>query len=258
MIDVTVRGHVLEITLNRTERMNALTPEMNRKLADTLMAFDTDDSLWVALITGAGDRAFCAGADLGRMQSNLESQQVEPVQSSGPRGSAFTALELRKPVIAAINGHCLAAGLGLALLCDVRIASENATFGTMGTARGIVPGAGQTQRLPRLVGMANAMWLLLSAQRIDAQEALRISLVNKVVPQADLMRTARDWADVLASCAPLAVQAAKQAAQRGLTMPLPEGLALEAELAEAPRRSQDAIEGVSAFNQKRTPTFRGV
>src|SRR5688500_11985680 len=203
--------------------MNALSAEMNRELAGALMAFDTNDNLWVALITGAGDRAFCAGADLGRIQSSLESQHAAPVQSSGPRGSAFTALELKKPVVAAINGHCLAAGLGLALLCDVRIASANATFGTMGTARGIVPGAGQTQRLPRLVGMANAMWLLLSSERIGAEEALRIGLVNKVVPQADLMQTARQWADVLASRAPLAVQAAKQAAQQGLTMPLQEG-----------------------------------
>jgi E-phenylitaconyl-CoA hydratase len=128
----------------------------------------------------------------------------------------------------------------------------------MGTVRGIVPGAGQTQRLPRLVGMANAMWLLLSAERIDAQEAFRIGLVNKVVPREEVLTTARQWADLLASRAPLAVQAAKQAALRGSVLPLKEGLALESELGGPPRRSQDALEGVRAFNEKRQPVFRGV
>jgi enoyl-CoA hydratase/carnithine racemase len=259
MIETTTRGHVLEITLNRPEAMNALSPEMTRDLTEALTAFDKDDSLRVALITGAGERAFCAGADLGRMQQSLESQPATTTpRAESPGGPSFVALELSKPVVGAINGHCLAAGLGLALLCDVRIAAENATFGCMGTVRGIVPGAGQTQRLPRLVGMANAMWLLLSAERIDAQEAFRIGLVNKVVPREDVLQTAREWADLLASRAPLAVQAAKQAALGGVELPLMDGLALESTLGAKPRASEDALEGVRAFNEKRTPIFRGV
>jgi E-phenylitaconyl-CoA hydratase len=259
MIETTTRGHVLEITLNRPEAMNALSPEMTRDLADKLVAFDKDPDLRVALITGAGERAFCAGADLGRMQQNLEGAPSTPApRAEGAGGPSFVPLELSKPVVAAINGHCLAAGLGLALLCDVRIAAENATFGCMGTVRGIVPGAGQTQRLPRLVGMANAMWLLLSAERIDAQEAYRIGLVNKVVPREDVLPTARQWVDLLASRAPLAVQAAKQAALRGIEVSLKEGFVLETELGGPARRSQDALEGVRAFNEKRTPIFKGV
>jgi enoyl-CoA hydratase/carnithine racemase len=258
MIETTTRGHVLEITLNRPEAMNALSPEMTRDLTDALVAFDKDEALRVALITGAGERAFCAGADLGRMQQNLESQPANDAPRESPGGPAFVALEPSKPIVAAINGHCLAAGLGLALLCDVRIAAENATFGCMGTVRGIVPGAGQTQRLPRLVGMANAMWLLLSAERIDAQEAYRIGLVNKVVPREQVLQTAREWADLLASRAPIAVRQAKQAALKGVALPLQDGLALESELAGPARRSQDAIEGVRAFNEKRQPVFRGI
>ena len=259
MIETTTRGQVLEITLNRPEAMNALSPEMTEGLTQTLKAFEQDDSLRVALITGAGERAFCAGADLGRMQQSLESQPAAAApRAEAPGGPSWVALQLSKPVVAAINGHALAAGLGLALLCDARIAAPNATFGCMGTVRGIVPGAGQTQRLPRLIGMANAMWLLLSAERIDAQEALRIGLVNKVVPREQVLQTAREWADLLAARAPLAVQAAKQAALGGIELPLMEGLALESKLGAKPRASEDALEGVRAFNEKRTPVFRGV
>jgi len=243
----------MEITLNRPEAMNAMSPEMTASLTEALQRFEADDELWVAMITGAGERAFCAGADLGRMQQSLEGQATAPATRTVPPWE----LELSKPVIAAVNGHCLAGGLGLALICDVRIASENATFGCMGTARGIVPGAGQTQRLPRLIGPANAMWLLLSAERIGAEEALRIGLVNKVVPLSDVVSETRRWADILAEKAPLAVRATKKAATEGLTMSLPDGLKFESEVAGPVRRSADAVEGVKAFNEKRAAVFTG-
>jgi E-phenylitaconyl-CoA hydratase len=255
MIRTQTRDHVLEITIDRPEAMNALSPEMSRQLSQALADYEADDSLRVALITGAGDRAFCAGADLGRMEQSLQGREIG--DGAARDLPPFWEMDLTKPLIAAVNGHCLAAGLGLALLCDVRVASDNATFGAMGTLRGIVPGAGQTQRLPRLVGLSNAMWLLLSADRIDAAEALRIGLVNKVTSPEQLLAIARRWTDMLAERAPLAVRAAKKAAIEGLELPLGEGLRLEAELSSPVRRSEDAAEGIRAFHERRAPRFRG-
>jgi len=251
---VTIRterdGQVLTITVDRPEAMNALAPEMMFQLEDAFTELRDDDELRAAIVTGAGDKAFCAGADLGRM--------ADPGTRANPRRlKLFSGLELMKPVVGAINGHCLAGGLGLALLCDVRVASENATFGCMGTARGILPGAGQTVRLPHVVGLGNALWLLLSAERIPADEALRIGLVNRVVPRGQALAAAREWATILASRAPLAVKATKESALRGQTLALAEALRLEGELAAPLMRSEDAQEGIRAFNEKRPPEWKG-
>jgi enoyl-CoA hydratase/carnithine racemase len=243
-------GHVLTITVDRPEAMNALAPEMMYQLEDAFTELRDDDDLRVAIVTGAGDRAFCAGADLGRMADPA-------VRGNARRLTLFSGLEVYKPIVGAINGHCLAGGLGLALLCDVRVASENATFGCMGTARGILPGAGQTVRLPRVVGQANAMWLLLSAERIDAAEAFRIGLVNRVVPAGKALEAAREWAAILASRAPLAVRATKESALRGLALPIDEALRLEGQIAAPVMQSEDAHEGIRAFNEKRTPEWKG-
>jgi enoyl-CoA hydratase/carnithine racemase len=256
MIRTETRGYVLEVTIDRPDAMNALSPEMSRDLSAVLSDFEENDDLRVLLVTGAGDRAFCAGADLGRMEQTLEGSHgdvAHPREESVP----FWEVNVTKPIVAAINGHCLAAGLGLALLTDVRIAAENATFGCMGTVRGIVPGAGQTQRLVRQIGHVNAMWLLLSGERIDANEALRMGLVHKVAPQASVISLAREAADFLASRAPLAVRAAKRAALRGAELPLVAGLRVEAELAAPVRQSEDAREGIRAFMERRPPEFRG-
>jgi enoyl-CoA hydratase/carnithine racemase len=242
-------GHLLTLTIDRPEAMNALTPEMLFQLEDELVAFRDDDSLRVAIITGAGERAFSAGADLARMAAR-DGRPPRTLQ-------LFGGLDLDKPVIAAINGHCLAGGLGVALLCDVRVCSQNATFGCMGTARGILPGACQTKRLPEVVGLGNALWLLLSAERISAQEALRIGLVNRVLPEGEALAAATEWAQVLASRGPLAVQATKRAALQGLHLSVAEALKLEAELARPLMASEDAAEGLRAFAEKRPPVFRG-
>jgi enoyl-CoA hydratase/carnithine racemase len=240
---------VLEITLARPEAMNALTPAMRLDLLKALEALESDSELRAGLITGSGS-AFCSGADLVELSKGSRSDISDQTRD-------FYNVEPSKPLVAAVNGHCLAAGLGLALLCDVRIAAENATFGTMGTARGVVPAAGQTQRLPRAIGLGQAMWLLLSAERIDAQEALRIGLVNKVVAPADLMPTARDWADRLAAMAPLAVVATKKLAIEGLALPLTEAMALETEVYQRVLASEDAAEGIRSFAERRPPEFRG-
>jgi enoyl-CoA hydratase/carnithine racemase len=256
MIRTETRGHVLEVTIDRPDAMNALSPEMSRDLSGILADFEDNDALRVLLITGAGERAFCAGADLGRMEQSLQGSHGavdHPREETVP----FWEVNVTKPIVAAINGHCLAAGLGLALLTDVRIAAENATFGCMGTVRGIVPGAGQTQRLVRQIGYVNAMWLLLSGERIDVDQALRIGLVNRVVPQDLVMSLARETADLLASRAPLAVRSAKRAAIEGMELPLVAGLRLEAELAGPVRQSEDAREGIRAFMERRPPEFRG-
>ncbi len=243
-------GYVLTITIDRPEAMNALAPEMMFQLEDAFTELRDDPALRVAIVTGAGERAFCAGADLGRMADR-------GTRADTRRLKLFSGLDVMKPVVGAINGHCLAGGLGLALLCDVRIASVNATFGCMGTARGILPGAGQTARLPQVVGLGNAMWLLLSAERIPAEEALRIGLVNRVVPRGEALVAAREWADILASRAPLAVQATKESALRGQALGTAEALRLEGELAAPLMGSDDAQEGIRAFNEKRAPEWKG-
>jgi enoyl-CoA hydratase/carnithine racemase len=251
---VTIRtardGHILTITIDRQEAMNALAPEMMFQLEDAFIELRDDDALRCAIVTGTGDRAFCSGADLGRMAD-------QGTRTNPRRLRLFSGLDVMKPVVGAINGHCLAGGLGLALLCDVRIASENATFGCMGTARGILPGAGQTVRLPQVVGLGNAMWLLLSAERIPAAEALRIGLVNRVVPPGQALAAAREWADILASRAPLAVKATKESALRGQALSTADGLRLEGELAAPTMISADVQEGIRAFKEKRAPEWQG-
>ncbi|MFN3286777.1 MAG: enoyl-CoA hydratase/isomerase family protein, partial [bacterium] len=165
-------------------------------------------------------------------------------------------LEIWKPMIAAVNGFCLAGGLELALACDIRLASPNATFGLTEVRWAIMPGAGGTQRLPRAVPLARAMEMILMAQTIDAEEAYRIGLVNKVVPLPELMPTAIQWAQTLCERGPLAVRAAKEAVIRGLSMPLADGLRLEAFLSAGLRQTEDAVEGPKAFAEKRKPEFK--
>jgi enoyl-CoA hydratase/carnithine racemase len=182
---------------------------------------------------------------------------------SSSRGEMAPAARLTpegiwKPVIAAVNGHCLAAGLALALGCDVRIASPNATFGTMAAKRGIVAGGGQTQRLARYIPFGKAMEMILFGERIDAEEAHRIALVNALVPQAQLLDTAMEWAERLCANGPLAIRAMKQAAyEGGFGMSFREGLRLEARLYRDIMRTEDAAEGQRAFAEKRPPQFKG-
>lgn len=249
-------GQIVTITLNRPEAMNAIDPETQQELIQAWTRFRDDDSAWVAILTGAGERAFSAGADLKKMIPRAVAAGHRRDRDPG-LGGITRSLEIWKPMIAAINGHCLAGGLELALACDLRLASRNAQFGLTEVRWAIMPGAGGTQRLPRAVPLAKALEMILMAQVIDAEEAYRIGLVNRVVPLPDLMPLATEWARTLCERGPLAVRAAKEAVIRGLTMPLADGLRLEAFLAGTLRGTEDALEGPRAFAEKRKPRFQG-
>ena len=250
------RDHLLYVTLNRPERRNAIDPQTSYELLQAFTAFKEDDSLWVAIVTGAGDQAFSAGADLVAMaEAFAGGTQTELMKT--PFAGITRGFECWKPIIAAINGYCLAGGLELALSCDIRIAAEHASFGLPEPKRAIIPGAGGTQRLPRAVPLAFAMELLLTGDRFDARTALRFGLVSRVVPADQLMATANEIAERILECGPLAVRAVKQAALQGLTMTLEEGLKLESQLVGAVFRSEDAREGPTAFAQKRKPQYKG-
>ena len=254
-------GAVALLTIDRPKVHNALDFETSDALVDAWLRFRDDDALRVAILTGAGERAFCAGADLrgvGDFYKTLTSaERLRRSEQLPGLGGITKNLAIDKPIIAAVNGYCLAGGLEIALACDLRIASENASFGLPEVTRGIIPGAGGTQRLPRLVGPERALDLILTGRRIDAAEAERIGLVTRVVPQGDLLQKARAMATTIAQNGPLAVRAAKAAVWRGLDVSLEEALRLEQLLAEPVRQSEDAQEGPRAFLEKRKPEFKG-
>ena len=254
-------GAVAIVTIDRPEVHNALDAETSDALVRAWLRLRDDDALRVAIVTGAGERAFCAGADLRGVgdfyRSMSSAQRLRRSEQTPGLGGITRNLAVDKPIVAAVNGYCLAGGLELALACDLRIASENATFGLPEVTRGIMPGAGGTQRLPRLVGPERALDLILTGRRIDAREAERIGLVSRVVPLESLRGEALAVAGAIAANAPLAVRAAKSAVWRGLDLPLEEGLRLEQLLAEPVRQSEDAQEGPRAFVEKRRPEFKG-
>lgn len=254
-----VKGNVLCITISRPEVMNALDLETAEQLKKALIAFRDDSELQVCILTGAGDRAFCTGADMLKTIGKAVIGGVTTDTKIDTTGLNFGyyGLNIWKPMIAAINGHCLAGGLGLALMCDIRICSENATFGTVGTSRGIMPGAGQTQRLPRVIPMSATLELFFTSKRIDAQEAYRIGLVSSVVPHIKLMKAAYEMAEAITANAPLAIQACKEACLKGMDLPLAEGIALEVKLGAKLYSTADALEGTTAFREKRRPRFTG-
>lgn len=259
-IEYRKKGKIAIITINRPEKMNALDPDSNRELIKAWIDFRDDEELLVAIITGAGTQAFCAGADLKRVEEfySLTPFQRREISEREPALGGITRnLTIWKPIIAAINGVCLAGGFELALACDIRIASENATFGLTEVRWGIMPGAGGTQRLPRLIPLAKAVEMILTAEKIDAHEAYQMGLLNHVVPLPELMSASLKIAEKICENGPLAVRAAKEAILRGIDLSLDEGLRLEQFLAEPLRQSEDAREGIRAFREKRKPVFKG-
>jgi enoyl-CoA hydratase/carnithine racemase len=246
------RDHILTITLNRPEVLNAMNPAAHFELDEVFDLYASDSEMRVAIITGAGDRAFCVGTDLKEL-SRTNDHRKPPGGFCG----ITTRFDLYKPVIAAVNGLCLGGGAEIVAACDLAIASDNAEFGLVEPRVGLAAlGGGALQRLAREMPMKDAMMMILTGKRISAQEALRTSLINQVVPQSDLMSSARELAMEILKCAPLAVQASKQVMLQSLATPdLKKAMEARYELAEVMLKSQDAIEGPRAFAQKRQPIW---
>jgi E-phenylitaconyl-CoA hydratase len=248
-------GHVATFTINRPEKMNALSPEALAEWTEALIDFRDTKELWVGIVTGAGEKAFCTGLDL--------SGSAPPGGGQGggrpamPTETLVRGLKIWKPLIAAINGYALGGGLEIAMACDIRVAADTAKMGLPEVTLGLMPGWGGTQRLPRLIPFSIAMEMALTGRRIDAQEALKIGLVHQVVPLAELMAAAKERALKICESAPLAVQGVKEAIIRGWDMPLDEGLKLEPELGRKVHSSRDFAEGRKAFQEKRKPIYTG-
>lgn len=254
LLDYTKEGKIATFTINRPDAMNALNLQVTRELHEALIDFRDDENLWVGIFTGAGDKAFCAGADIKELLPFLaeHGQEMWAFPATHNRG-----MDLWKPLIAAINGFCLGGGLEIALGCDIRIAGEKARLGVPEVTLGLIPGDGGTQRLPRAIPRCKAAEMLLMGKMIDAQEAYRIGLVNTVVPPEEVMSTAREWAESICKAGPLAVRAAKQAMLRGCEMPLNDGLRLEFMLNAYVTSTEDFTEGTTAFVEKRKPVYKG-
>jgi len=246
-------GRVLTVTLDRPELLNALHPPSHVELDGVWREFEADPELWVAIVTGAGDRAFCAGNDL---KYQAAGGRVE-IPASGFAG--LTArYDLVKPVIAAVNGVAMGGGFEIALACDLIVASERALFALPEPRVGLAALAGGVHRLPRQIGLKNAMGMILTGRRVGAEEGLRLGFVNEVVPHGEVLAAARRWAAMICECAPLSVRASKQAAMRGLDAPsLREAVDGRYEQMAAMIKSQDFIEGPRAFAQKRKPEWKG-
>jgi enoyl-CoA hydratase len=246
---------VATVTLNRPDVHNAMNEAMRRDLWRCFEGLVTSDDVRVIVVTGAGGRAFSAGADI----REFTVPQAPTVFREHRRRVEFRSLMERcpQPIIAAIGGHCFGGGLELALACDIRIAAADSRLGLTEVDLAIIPGGGGTQRLPRLVGRGKALELILTAARIDAAEALRLGLVERVVPAGQALTAARELAAALAAKAPLALRYAKEAVVKGLELPLADGLRLEGDLSTLLRTTEDRLEGARAFLEKRPPRWQG-
>jgi len=250
-----IKDGIAFVTINRPDKLNALNDQVMKELADAAERIATESDIKGAILTGSGPKSFVAGADIG----DLSKQGPFDGKARAQRGqSVLRRLETcGKPVIAAINGFALGGGCELAMACHIRIASDSAKFGQPEVKLGIAPGYGGTQRLPRLVGKGVALQLILTGEMIDAQEAYRIGLVNRVVPAADLLAESEKMMRGILAMGPLAVRLAMEAVDQGLEMTLDEGLLLEANHFGLLAATQDTKEGLTAFLEKRSAKFQG-
>ena len=250
-----VADHVATITLNRPEVRNAMNTALREAMLERFTALATDDDVRVIVVQGAGDKAFSAGADIREFVEPLVPTQFREQR----RRIDFRQVMDRcpQPIIAAIRGVALGGGLELALACDIRIAGDDAQLGLTEVNLAIIPGGGGTQRLPRLIGRGKALEMILTGARIGAAEALRLGLVERVVPAAEVLTAAQDLARELAGRAPVALRYAKEAVVKGLGMSLDDGLRLEGDLSTLLRTTEDRLEGARAFLEKRKPNWKG-
>jgi enoyl-CoA hydratase/carnithine racemase len=256
-IDYQVHGHVASITINRPEAMNAIDRAHNAALEQAWRRLNGDRQVRAGVLTGAGTAAFCAGADLKDLIPSHHAAVRSGERAPWSMGGITYEPHFGKPMIAAINGHALAGGLELALACDIRICTPNATFGLSETKWALIPGAGGTQRLPRAVPLGWAMEMILTGDPIDAETALRIGLVNRILPAARMLESALQLAATIASRGPLAVIAARRAILEGQTLGLGAGLMAERDIFFEIMKTEDAREGPAAFAEKREPRFQG-
>src|SRR5947209_19027246 len=250
-----VADGVATVTLNRPEVHNAMNERMRQELTRCFGEVATSDAVRVVVVTGAGERAFSAGADIREF---VEPQVPVRFRESRRRVDFRAAMDrCPQPIVAAIRGYALGGGLELALACDLRVAAEDAQLGLTEINLAIIPGGGGTQRLPRLVGRGKALEMILTGMRVPAAEALRIGLVERVVPVSELMPAAQGLARDIAAKAPIALRYAKEAVVSGLGLPLQDGIRLENDLATLLRTTEDRVEGARAFVEKRKPKWSG-
>jgi enoyl-CoA hydratase/carnithine racemase len=247
-------GHIFTITINRPERMNALHPPGNAAMAELFDEFENDPDLWVAIVTGEGDRAFSAGNDL-RYQAEGGDRSAAPASGFGGITSRW---DLNKPVIAAVNGVAMGGGFEIALACDIIIASENALFALPEPKVGLAALAGGVHRLPRQIGLKKAMGMMLTGRHVPAAEGKELGFVTEVVPAGQALTEAKRWAEMVLECSPMSIRATKEAAMKGFEVGGPRA-AHEAkyDAVRAMSKSEDYIEGPVAFSEKRPPAWKG-
>lgn len=253
-------GGVTTLTLNRPDRLNSFTTKMYRELSNIMNQIKKDDEIKVVIFTGAG-RGFCAGSDVSdrlanRVGKGREENRFETLRPTG--AVALDIADLDKPIIAAINGVAVGAGLSIALLSDIRLASDKARFGAVWINMGLIPDLGATYYLPRIVGMEKALDLMLSGEIINAEEALRIGLVSRVVPHEQLMATAKELATKIAAGPSVAIELIKRGLRRGLNNDLKTQLDYESYAQNLCRKTEDHEEAIQAFMEKKKPEFKGM
>jgi enoyl-CoA hydratase len=254
-LEVAVEENIAVITINRPKFLNALNTEVLRELAEAADIIDADSSIRAVILTGSGEKAFVAGADIVEMQNK---NVLEGREFSSLGNKAFSKIEnLKVPVIAAVNGFALGGGCELTMACDIRIASNKAKFGQPEIGLGIMPGFGGSQRLPRLVGKGIAKEILFTGEMINAERAFQIGLVNRIVDATELLEEAKKMAQTIASKSPLGVSFTKKAVNEGTNLDLERAVSLEIELFGSLFSTEDQREGMSAFLEKRQAAFKG-
>ena len=263
MTDIRYESHgrVRLITIDRAERMNSLDFKANDELVEIWRKFDRDDEAYVAVITGAGDKAFCAGADLKTYTMDFAQSPAPQFRTKYTNGPGFAGitrnLDVYKPIVAAINGFAISGGFELALACDLRFCSPNAEFALQDAKWGFHACDGGLIRLPQVVGLGNAMEIILSGDRVNAEHAYRIGLVNRIVPAPQLLGDTLDYAQMLARRSPLSHRFAKEVMKRAVGLPLDEALRLESRSFHDLGMTADLAEGTTAFKERREANFKG-